>query len=185
MAENSPPLDQDFAQLLGEPVTPVRYNRVDLPRRGPGADEVRYRRAAATQDTVTVQDGLSDQLRTEVGSEEPLLFAANGLQQSLLRKLTKGQIPWEEGLDLHGLRVEEARDEVSGFVRRAQHQGCRCIIIVHGKALDSDDSPARLKSYLNEWLRQLNPVLAFASATPRDGGTGAVYVLLRRHKDFT
>ncbi len=185
MAENSDSQDQDFAQLLGEPVTPVQYDRVDLPRRRPSADEVQYRRAAATLDTVTLQDGLSDQLRTEVGSEEPLQFAAHGLQQSLLRRLAKGQIPWEEGLDLHGLRVDEARDEVSGFVRRAQHQGCRCVIIVHGKALDTDETPARLKSYLNEWLRQLNPVLAFSSATPRDGGTGAVYVLLRRHKDFT
>jgi len=56
----------------------------------------------------------------------------------------------------------------------------RCVRVVHGKASGASDKPALLKSRVNSWLRQHPEVLGFASCQPRHGGTGAVYVLLKK-----
>ena len=140
----------------------------------------RYRREAATRDTERVIDGLSSEASEIMDSNDELLFAAPGVQLSLLKRLRQGHVPWEAGLDLHGYTVDQARDELSTFIRDAARQQLRAVIVVHGKAFTQPGQPALLKSCVNDWLRQLDPVLAFCSAQPRDGGTGAVYVLLRR-----
>jgi DNA-nicking Smr family endonuclease len=86
-------------------------------------------------------------------------------------------------LDLHGLTVSYAREMLLEFLRACRQRRVRCVQIVHGKGKSSDRQPI-LKHKLNLWLRQWEDVLAFCSARPRDGGTGAVYVLLRqaRHR---
>jgi DNA-nicking Smr family endonuclease len=81
---------------------------------------------------------------------------------------------------LHGLTTEAARDELTAFIRNARQHGHRCVRIIHGKGLRSPDKRSVLKAKTDRWLRQKNDVLAFCSARPVDGGTGAVYVLLKR-----
>lgn len=125
-------------------------------------------------------DGLSSEAKDILDSNDELLFAAPGVQFSTLKRLRKGHIHWEAGLDLHGYSVDQARDEVSQFIRDACRQNLRAVLVVHGKAFTQPGQPALLKSCVNDWLRQLNQVLAFCSAQPKDGGTGAVYVLLKR-----
>ncbi len=142
----------------------------------------RYRRAAAAQEIEQVIDGLSSEASEIVESHDELLFAAPGVQIRLLKRLRQGHIPWEAGLDLHGHTVDQARDELSAFIRDAARQQLRAVIVVHGKAHTQAGQPALLKSCVNDWLRQLDPVLAFCSAQPKDGGTGAVYILLRRDR---
>lgn len=93
--------------------------------------------------------------------------------------LKNGKVPIEAELDLHGLIVDEAHDALQNFIHNAQQKSLRCVRIIHGKGHKADERPI-LKNKVNNWLRQLHCVLAFCSATPRDGGTGAVYVLLRR-----
>ncbi|MGB2129845.1 MAG: Smr/MutS family protein [Marinobacterium sp.] len=139
-----------------------------------------YRRQAAEREVEQVIDGLSSEARDILDSNDELLFAAPGVQFATLKRLRKGHIPWEAGLDLHGYSVDQARDELSRFIRDASRQQLRVVLVVHGKAYTQPGQPALLKSCANDWLRQLNDVLAFSSAQPRDGGTGAVYVLLKR-----
>ncbi|GAA0785798.1 Smr/MutS family protein [Marinobacterium sediminicola] len=141
-----------------------------------------YRRQAAAQEIEQVIDGLSSEASEIIESSDELLFASPGVQIRLLKRLRQGHIPWEAGLDLHGYTVDQARDELSSFIRDAVRQQLRAVIIVHGKAHTQPGQPALLKSCVNDWLRQLNPVIAFCSAQPRDGGTGAVYVLLKRER---
>lgn len=93
------------------------------------------------------------------------------------RRLKRGQIPIDASLDLHGLTLEAARSAFSDFIAKAQAQQCRCIRIVHGKG--HHDTPPVLKNGVYQWLPQSDIVLAYCSAQPKDGGTGAVYVLLR------
>ncbi|MBA4501908.1 Smr/MutS family protein [Marinobacterium marinum] len=142
----------------------------------------RYRRAAAAEEIEQVIDGLSSEAKEIIDSQDELLFAAPGVQLRLLKRLRQGHIHWEAGLDLHGYSVDQARDELSTFIRDAARQQMRAVIVVHGKAFTQPGQPALLKSCVNDWLRQLDPVLAFCSAQPKDGGTGAVYVLLRRER---
>ena len=91
-------------------------------------------------------------------------------------------MPWEQGIDLHGLSIDEARDQLSNFIRSCYYQGCQTVLVIHGKAYSQSGSLPLLKSYTNDWLRQLPEVLAFSSAQAKDGGAGALYVLLKRKK---
>lgn len=124
---------------------------------------------------------LSDEYEpAEVETGEELLYTRPGIQQRVLRKFRRGQYAIEAELDLHGRVVSEAREMVSAFLREAQAGGKRVVRIIHGKGLSSEGNIPVLKGKVNSWLRQKDAVLAFCSARKNDGGTGAVYVLLKR-----
>ena len=82
-------------------------------------------------------------------------------------------------LDLHGMTVAEARPMLAEFIADSRQQRLRCVRIIHGKGFRSASAQPVLKGLVNNWLRQHDGVLAFCSARPADGGTGAVYVLLK------
>ena len=117
---------------------------------------------------------------SQVAPEESLFFARTGLQQRVLRQLKRGDLPIEANLDLHGQTIEEAGATLTRFLDEAQAVGCRCVIVVHGKGHRSTEGKPVLKSQVNYWLRESPAVLAFSSAQPQHGGTGALYVLLRK-----
>jgi len=123
---------------------------------------------------------LSDEYNPEIETGEELLFARAGIQQRVLRRFRRGQYAIEAELDLHGRTAAEARELVSEFLRQMRANGRRCVRIIHGKGLSSEGRLPVLKVKVNSWLRQKDDVLAFCSARPQDGGTGAVYVLLKK-----
>jgi DNA-nicking Smr family endonuclease len=97
--------------------------------------------------------------------------------------LRQGHFAWQAYLDLHGKRRQEAREAVERFLGESRSQRRRCVLIVHGRGLNSKDQIPVLKESLRVWLAQgriARSVLAFCSAKPSDGGVGAVYVLLRK-----
>lgn len=124
-----------------------------------------------------LEDGFAD-LNIETGEE--LEFVRPGIQQRLFQELRRGRIPPEDMLDLHGLRVLEARQALAGFLAHALRHRLRVVQIIHGKGYRSEDRQPILKQKINQWLRQRDEVLAFCSAPRFDGGTGAAYVLLSR-----
>lgn len=116
-------------------------------------------------------------------TDEYIEGAVEGLDRRLLRRLRRGEFALQAHLDLHGHRRDEARDEVAKFIKKSWEKGHRCVLIVHGRGLNSKNQIPVLKEKLKAWLTRGaigTKVLAFASARPYDGGTGAVYVLLRR-----
>lgn len=131
-------------------------------------------------DQEVVASLLSDDFLPDVETGEELLFARPGIQQRVLRKFRRGQYAIEAELDLHGRTAAEARELIGEFLRRMRAGNKRCVRIIHGKGLSSVGKLPVLKVKVNNWLRQRNEVLAFCSARPQDGGTGAVYVLLKR-----
>lgn len=112
---------------------------------------------------------------------EVLDFSRNGLQHNILKKLRQGKNPIEHSLDLHGLTVQQARTELITFLNECESANIRHAIIVHGKGFGSNGKPV-IKPMINRWLPQVKNVLAFHSAQPKDGGSGAVYVLLKKTK---
>lgn len=178
--------DLDFSSMM-QGVTRHQNDKVDLnktPKRlRPSDDEnMRYKRQMATQDTETLVDGLSSEIVKLVETEDELIFAAPGVQLKLMKRLKQGHVPWDAGLDLHGFTLDNARTELSGFIRDCSNKGLRCVMVVHGKAYSGEGQQPLMKSYVNDWLRQMPQVIAFTSAQPKDGGTGALYVLLKRTK---
>jgi DNA-nicking Smr family endonuclease len=119
-------------------------------------------------------------------SEIPLLtmgdimsFTAPGIQKRVLQRLRAGKFGVDVELDLHGLTVDEAKRRLVFFLRVCLADGCRCLHLIHGKGCRSEGDYPVLKNHINLWLRQHPDVLAFCTAKPFEGGTGAVYVLLR------
>ncbi len=116
----------------------------------------------------------------EVDTEEKLLFKRTGIQDYIFNKLRRGQFTMQAELDLHGMIVRVAQLEVKNFLQQCQYRNIRYARIIHGKGYGSKTQQPILKNKLNLWLPQCSEVLAFCSARPSDGGTGAVYVLIKR-----
>ena len=162
-----------FREAVGDakrlPPQPVRRT----PKPKPHA---RFTRAAAQEVLAESLTGLPDPDEPLLG--EGLFYAKPGVQDRVLRKLRRGHYSVGAELDLHGLRSEDARLELAEFLRDVRGSRVRCVRIIHGKGYRSGPRGPVLKQKLNGWLRQRDEVMAFCSARPMDGGTGAVYVLL-------
>ena len=135
------------------------------------------KRAAAMGPMETEDALLSDTVATlnPVGSQASLSYRIATLQHKVFEDLKAGNLRWFEAVDLHGCTAEEARVAVLQIIQIAKDENQNVIKIVHGKGPD-----AILKTYVNGWLRQHRDVLAFVSAPEKQGGTGAVLVLLKR-----
>jgi DNA-nicking Smr family endonuclease len=103
----------------------------------------------------------------------------------LMRKLRRGGFSVQAELDLHGMGQKEALAELERFLELAGRRGLRCVRVIHGKGNNSHNQEGVLKKKVPEWLqlrRLARRIVAFASASPRDGGVGATCVLLRRRR---
>jgi DNA-nicking Smr family endonuclease len=109
---------------------------------------------------------------------EELAFHRPGVSADVLRRLRRGQFAVAAEIDLHGLGRHAAHDALRAFVAEAVGRGHGCVRVVHGKGRGSGPRGPVLKHVVNHWLRRMEDVLAFCSARPVDGGTGAAYVLL-------
>jgi DNA-nicking Smr family endonuclease len=144
------------------------------------------RRAAAEGVAEMNHEALSDTvaLLNPVSSEAILSFRRTGIQQGLFKKLKDGQLVWRAAVDLHGCTVEQAREALLTLIHDAQADGVNIIKIVHGKGYSKTENTQAglLKTCVNGWLQQHRMVLAFHSAPAKDGGNGAVLVLLKKQK---
>ena len=115
--------------------------------------------------------------------ESTLSHCSQSIPRKRLHELKSGQIPWGARLDLHGLRLDDARNALCAFITHQHHEGTRCVLSIHGKGGNRHGEAPVLKNHVNHWLQQLPQILAFHSALARDGGNGALYVLLKRQKN--
>ena len=172
------PKDSDlFRQAIGE-VRAVKSDKIQLKSDNPKP----YPKPQSHDINEDWHDGLEPEI-DDVSHEETLNFTAPGIQNSVLVKLRKGFFGVQAELDLHGLNGEEAKRVLSQFLHGCVTRGYRCVHIIHGKGYRSTDNQPVLKNNINRWLRQHKNVQAFCSASPRQGGAGAVYVLLKLSKD--
>ncbi|MCG6879769.1 MAG: Smr/MutS family protein [Deltaproteobacteria bacterium] len=118
-------------------------------------------------------------------SDEYMEGCVKGFDPRLMEKLKNGLFPVQDFVDLHRLKQEDAEIRVRDFLLNSHSRGLRCVLIVHGKGLNSENHIPVLKKRVPLWLSR-GPVrkiiLAFSTARPYDGGTGAIYVLLKRAK---
>ena len=143
------------------------------------------RRQAATWSGVRNDNHLSDDGVPPLDAWYVLEFKRPGIQNGVYRKLRLGHYDIEARLDLHRFTVAEARTEIWSFLKEARRLGLRTLLITHGKGFGNKEKSGSgvLKGYVNCWLRDVEEVQAFHSAQPQHGGTGSVYVLLRKGED--
>ena len=118
----------------------------------------------------------------ELETGEELAWLRPGMQSRVLRRLRRGYWSVQDEVDLHQMNTDAATRSIRIFIEEALAAGKRCIRIIHGKGLRSGPGGPRLKTVTARVLSRHPSVLAFASAPPADGGTGAVYVLLKHSK---
>jgi len=107
-------------------------------------------------------------------------FVANGVDRREIGKLKRGEYIVHDRHDLHGMTAAEALVSVKRLIEDSRDRGHRCVCIIHGRGLHSTGNQSILKPRVREYLRSHRSVLAFADAPVSDGGSGAVYVLLRK-----
>ena len=139
--------------------------------------QILAKRASATGPLETDETLLSDTqaMLNPVASQASLSYRIATLQHRVFEDLKAGNLRWFEAVDLHGCTIEEARSAVLQIIQMAKDNHENVLKIVHGKGPE-----AILKTHVNSWLRQHRDVLAFVSAPEKQGGTGAVLVLLKR-----
>ncbi|MEJ8293037.1 Smr/MutS family protein [Delftia tsuruhatensis] len=131
-----------------------------------------------------LQEAMSDEfdVSTLLDTDDQLSFRRPGIGLDVTHKLRAGQWSIQRQLDLHGLRVDEAREALGQFIRLSHRTGIRCVRVVHGKGLGSPGKTPVLKGRVLRWLVQKKEVLAFVQARPAEGGAGALVVLLQPGK---
>ncbi len=154
--------------------------RAELPRLRPKPQPLQRE----ADERAALREALSDEV--DVASllltDDGLSFRRPGLNADVLTRLRRGQWSIQAQIDLHGLRRDEARDQLATFVRQALQRGQRCVRVVHGKGLGSPGGEPVLKVKVQRWLAQCAEVIAFTQATGPQGGAGALIVLLERRR---
>lgn len=167
-----------FAQAM-HGVVPLQHNpSVSHPQKtNPKDPNALFRRASAEGAEQFQTAKLSDMqaLLNPVSSESFLSYKNPTLQNKVFEQLKQGKLRWYDAVDLHGASIDDAREAVLLLIENAKQNGETVVKIVHGKGTD-----ALLKTYVNGWLRQISDVMAFVSAPAKDGGNGAVLVLIKK-----
>lgn len=149
------------------------------------AEEPAQKSKHQIKETISVLPNASDNQTTRQGQD---------LDKRTEARLRKGKMKIDSTLDLHGMGQSEAHRALIAFISRSYEQQKRCLLVITGKGKARDNtnedhwlSPPRgvLKARTPDWLsdeRLRNYVLKAVPAQPKDGGDGALYVLLRRKR---
>lgn len=140
---------------------------------------LKQRRESATGVEPQALPQVSDEYASPKLISDPTRFLQTGHGPDLIRQLERGKWPIGASLDLHGATLDEARSRLDAFLRSCIEHHIKCVRIVHGKGHGSRDHTPVLKETVRRWLTQLENVVAYVECSERDGGAGAVLVLLR------
>jgi len=137
-------------------------------------------RFSRADESAALQESLEadiDDIQSQNG--DGLRFHRPHVGKRTLRKLSRGSFSVQAEIDLHGMTVAEAQPRLTDFIDNCVREGKLCVRVVHGKGLGSGGRGPVLKQKVDRWLRRWDSVLAFVSTRQVDGGTGAIYVLLK------
>ena len=126
-----------------------------------------------------LKEALSDPLDITEEMDGNTVFVRPGLPRNIVRRLRSGYWSVRLELDLHGYSTDAARAALVTFLHDARQSGQRCVRVIHGKGLRSQQGVPVLRHHVRHWLIQRDEILAFAEALPAHGGSGAVVVLLK------
>lgn len=176
------PNSDDFSlfQKMMEDVKPLTQDTtLPTPTKHKATEAQLARRIAAQSLNHNDPDYLSIEHAPMVKPDDVIEFKRDGVQEGVYKKLRLGKYDIQARLDLNRKTVKEARDELLSFLRKCQAMDVRTVVIAHGRATNSS-RPALLKSFVAHWLEHIQEVMCFHSAQHFHGGTGALYVMLKK-----
>lgn len=170
-----------FQQMMGD-VKPITHDTAELKKSHTVTDSQLAKRESA----VTIGEGDPDYLSIDnapmLKPNDIIEYKRDGVQEGVYRKLRLGKYPIQARLDLHRKTLKEARDEVVSFLKQCMDWDIRTVTIVHGRG-EKSNPPALMKSFVAHWLMQIKDVQCVHSAQTFHGGSGAVYVMLRKSSE--
>jgi len=149
-----------------------------------GVTPLRRRAAAVLPGSGSTPPAMAEEKRARQQVRPPALDRFSGIDRANAERLKRGLHPIEARLDLHGKTEAEAHHALAAFIHSSSEAGRRCVLVITGRGFGSS-GPGVLKSAVPRWLEEAGlrrKILAIARAQPRDGGAGALYLLLRRHR---
>jgi DNA-nicking Smr family endonuclease len=152
----------------------------------PGRRMPHYEKPVARTVVVAV---LPDVVTMEaVETTRPSLKPLATMERRLRQRVSRGQAPIHGIIDLHGMRQEEAHRALLSFIQRKHHEGASVVMVITGKGSVSPDGSERgvLKRIVPHWLGDpglRRCVIGYEDAAHHHGGTGALYVRIRRVRD--
>lgn len=171
----------DFQSLLGNNIKKTKADNTspDFYRAKPHVDTEKRQFAE------NFEHSAISQADYQIGVEDSIEFQREGVQNSLFKKLEKGELTVYESIDLHGMTTLEAEVYMANTIDSQRYHHMTCIRIVHGKGYNVGENPYDkpapvLKNFTARYLAEHPRVLAYASCPQNRGGTGAVYVLISR-----
>lgn len=175
--------DKALFRAAAGKVKPLKNKeKIHSPLPKPALQAPRSARFVAEKQNKQQERFLSDFMLEEVSSNTLLSYCRPDFPKNRMQELKSGKIPRQARLDLHGFRGEDIALPLCRFIERNYALGNRCLLVIHGRG-GHNNSPPIVKNRVNRYLPQFEEVLAFHSALARDGGLGAVYVLLKRLRD--
>jgi DNA-nicking Smr family endonuclease len=181
-APPAPPSDHDIFLQAMKDVREIKEFR-DSPLRGKVVKKTMRIQANPDYEALKTLEGITrGRLPIKLADTQEYVEWTNpdhGIDRAVTKQLHEGRFAVQDLLDLHGYTVDEADARVSEFLKSAWLRGLKCVRIIHGRGLKSQNGPV-LKQTLLTWLtgRFRKNVIAFATARQCDGGLGAVYILL-------
>ena len=175
---NDEPDDDD--RTFREAMRDVRRLRnADKPAPAAPKPPARARFTRADQLEVLRESLLPPSDEADLATGDELSFRRPHIPEAVLTKLRRGHYAVDAEIDLHGMTGAEAKAAMREFLTQAVQRRMSCVRIIHGKGRRSGPRGPVLKNVVNQWLQRIDNIQAFGSARQIDGGSGAVYVLLR------
>ncbi|WP_268840588.1 DNA endonuclease SmrA [Photobacterium iliopiscarium] len=167
-----------FKEMMVD-VAPIKQDTILIQQKYQVSEAQLTRRLAAQ----TLANGNIDYLSIDnanmIKPDDMIEFKRDGVQLAVFKKMRQGKYAIHARLDLHKKTLAQARDEVLAFLKQSQRLDIRTVMIIHGKG-ERSNPQALMKSFVATWLEQISDVLCFHSAQRQHGGTGALYVMIKK-----
>lgn len=167
-----------FQQMVGD-VKPLNHDVAELKKNHTVTEAHLAKRLSATTLSEQAEDYLSLDSAPMLKPDDMIEYKKDGVQDGVYKKLRLGKYPIQARLDLHRKTLKQARDEVTHFLTQCVRMDMRTVLLIHGRG-ERSTPPALMKSFVAHWLTQIDEVQCVHSAQRFHGGTGAIYILLKK-----
>ncbi len=169
-----------FAEM--EDVKPLgKVNKADIGKPKEASLRQQLKREALNKQIALDDNGLSIEHVTPVDPHDFITYKQDGVQDGVYKNLRLGKYNIDSRLSVKHLKFDDARLQLFSTIMECHGRGIRTLLVDHGLGLQSKPFPGFMKSYVNQWLQEIDAVIAFHTAMKQHGGLGSVYVLLKKH----
>ena len=177
-------MSDDFLKAMADVIPLKQHDKVVNHNKAGQSQAQLAKRAAAEQHLYLSQLTTDVSLIKPIGPDDIVTVKAEGIQEAVFKRLRNGKYKHEWLLDLHEFRVRQARDALVNFILASYNAGERNVLVIHGKGYKSKPFAGLMKSCVCHWLAQFDEVQAFHSCLREHGGTGALYVMLKKNEQL-